>query len=388
MLWLALWSCAPSSDVPTVRAERGDLDVHLEFKGELEARDSVKIVNPIDGWSEIEFIIDDGTRVKAGDEVVRFTTEELQKNLVEARARLDVAHTRRDQARAKLQLSLGEARARVVQAELDAELAALSQTDSLTVPRVDREQSVVEALRAGITTGSASTRLEQVELDAKAEIQLLEIDALLAERKIASLEKILADSVLTAPSDGLALLQKRWGRETFRVGHEVYTGSTLIELPDIETLDVVAWVHEVDSPLVRVGQRATITMDAHPDTQVAATVTQVAPLVVPRGDHGVKHLRVELEPDATTEKMKPGLTLQVDVVVNEVRDAVLLPKEAVFTGLSGAFVYGADGEPLPVTVLAEDKTTLAVDGLESGTYVLTFDPAAWARGERPPEDPT
>jgi len=388
MLSILLLSCSTTEPIPSARAERGDLDVHLEFKGEFKAKNSVEITNPLAGWSEIEFIIDDGASVKQGDEVLRFTTEELSKELVEARAKLEVARTKVEQARARLQIALGNARATIVQAELDAELARFRQTDSLTVPRVERERSIIEAQLAEITTKSADTKLSKIELEARANIQLLELEAVLAEQKIERLEEKLARATVVAPSDGVVMVEKRWGTEPYRVGHDVYQGSTVIRLPEVSALDVTAWIHEVDSPGVHVGQEAMVTMDAHPDTHVPAVIREVAPVVVPRGEFKIMQLKVKLDLSTTTETMKPGMTVELDLVTERVEDVVLVPTEAVFKGAQGAVVYrnGWSAEPIAVAVLAEHDGMVAVEGIEEGDEVYTFDPVAWERGERPAED--
>jgi multidrug resistance efflux pump len=383
MLWLLLWSCTNSPAVPSASASRGDLDVHLLFKGEFRARASVDIVNELDGWATLAFVAEQGSRVEVGDELIRFETEEQVKELGERTSARDIARTKVEQARARLALALGKAEAERVEAELDAELAAFRQTDSLTVPRVERQRSVIQAELARITTESATNKLDKVAIEARATIQLLELDVLIAEKRMERLQERIDQSTIRAKSPGVVLLEKRWGRETYRVGHEVYTGNTIMKLPDTGTLDVEAWVHEVDSPWVKVGQTASVSMEAHPDAQTMAVVSEVAPLVVPRGDQGAKHLRVMLQPETTTEKMKPGMTVQLDLIVSSVKDAVLVPTEAIFVGPQGPFVR-VGAEAVPVEVVAEGEEQVAVEGIEVGTTVLTFDPEAWARGDRPP----
>jgi len=382
-LWLLL-CCASTSDLPTARAERGDLRVTVEVEGELEARRSVDIVNPLEGWSELDFVVEAGTRVEEGDVLLRFKTEEVDKELGEAKAQLDVARTRVEQAEARLAIQLGEARARIVQADLDRQLAEFRQTDSKTVPRVERAAARIEAERAVITTAEADTQLAKVEGDARAEIEVLLLQVVRAERVIAKHEDWLSQAELLAPASGVVLVLKRWGRETFRAGHDVYQGSTILQLPNLDELDVQAWVHEVDAPKVLVDQAATVTLDADDDTVIDAVVSSVAPVVVPRGEQKVKQLGVEITLDETTPAMKPGMTVSVELVVGEVDDGLLLPSEAVFVDTEGTFVRTPDGARRPVVVLAEGEERVAIDGLEEGDEVLTVDPARWVPDEDTP----
>jgi len=368
-MWLSLLlSCAGSPMRPTATSELGDLQVHLEVSGELEARKSVDIVNPLEGWSELDFVVEEGTRVEAGDVVLRFKTEETLKQLEEAKASRDVALTRVEQAEARLQLQLGEAEAKIVLAELDEQMAAFRQSDSETVPRVERAQARIAAEQARIVTSEADTHVAKIVQDARAEIEVLQLEVVRAERQVAKLQERIDDSEVEAPAPGVVLVGKRWGRETFRAGHDVYQGATILQLPNLEHLDVKAWVHETDAPKIAVGQQAEVTLDANPDTVIDGVISSVAPIVVPRGEQGIKQLGVELTLSETTEQMKPGMTVSVDLVVQELEGAVLLPAAAVAADRDGTFVRSGR-ERIPVTVLAESDEQVAVEGLSDGVTV-------------------
>lgn len=383
MLYLLLYACAPQEPLPTALAERGDLQVFLDVKGELEAAKTVSIINPLRGWPEIAFIADEGTRVKAGDLVVELDVEDRKKRLVELESQLAVSRTRIEQARARLSMKLGDARTRVLLAELDAELAELRQTDSLTVPRIEREQTRIEAQRAELTLGGAAGERRRVELDAAAEIELLELEATKADLSVRSLKRQIEAARLVAPEDGLVLIEERWDGK-YKVGTEVPNSSTIVSLPDVENLKVVGWVHEVDSPKVALGQRGQVHMDAHPDAKVTGTVESLATLAIKRGDHGERYLRTELSLSQTLEQMKPGMTVETRLLVDEVEDGVLVPSASVFVDAEGPFVWAGD-DRIRIDVLADDGDRAAVDGLDAGTSVATFSPEAWARGERPLE---
>jgi multidrug efflux pump subunit AcrA (membrane-fusion protein) len=197
--------------------------------------------------------------------------------------------------------------------------------------------------------------------------------------KVEKLEKNISLASLTSPADGLVLIEELWD-EKFKVGKEVPLAYTIINLPDISNLQVVGWVHEVDSPKVQLGQTARVTMDAHPDTKVDATVVKVASLAVTRGDHDERYLRVVLELAETLPKMKPGMTVETDLLVRSLTDAVLIPSEAVFPSPEGPVVYVDDGQAKSVTILATDGTRTAVEGVDPGTSVWTVSADSWTPG--------
>ncbi|MCB9693579.1 MAG: efflux RND transporter periplasmic adaptor subunit [Alphaproteobacteria bacterium] len=387
MLYLLTLGCAPPETPPTVTAARGDLQVRVEVKGELEAVTSTPLGSRIKGWHEIEFLVEDGTRVEEGDELLRIAVDELEKEKVELEGELEAARTRVEQASARLAIKLGAARAKVVEAELDAEIAALRRTGSLTVPRVERESARIAAEQAQMTIDSAATDRDRLLLESKAEVQLLELEATAKSARLEDLEHRIGLASVVAPADGLAILAKKWDGELFKVGEEAPLDYTVLRLTDIQRLQVVAWVHEVDAPRVTTEQPARILVDAHPDKPLTGSVEEVAPLAVAHGDHDEKHLKVVIALDGVEAGMKPGMTVTAELLVRSVDDGVLLPSGSVFSGSDGPVVYLPDGEPVHVRVVADDGEKVAVQGIEAGTDVLTIHPEAWARGERPEEGP-
>ena len=384
MLYLLALACAPSGGPPTVVARRGDLDVHVTFEGELEAVRSSQVFSRMEGWNELTQLAEEGSRVAEGDELFRLKVEHLEKEKVEIQADLEGAQTRVEQARARLAIKLGQARAKLLEAPLDAELAALRTTDSLTVPRVERERARIESDKARMTIESAGNEQQRLEMEAAAEIQILQLEAELQRARLREVEDQLGHGVVHAPHAGFVIVNERWDGK-LKVGTEVPLDFAVITLPDLAELKVVGWVHEVDAPAVRVEQPATMHLDAQRDALLTGSITEVAQLAVPRGDHGEKHLRVELDLERTLPSMKPGMTVDVDLVVRTVREGVLLPSEAVFPGTSGPIVHLPDGSAIQVEVLADDGEQVAVKGVSPGDEVFVFDPRAWARGERPVE---
>ncbi len=377
MILSILLACMSGTEVESFQAVRGDLELRLKFKGELEAKDSSElVVPPLDGRPEIEWIVEDGTRVEAGDKVVQFDTEEMEKQLQTAKSNLDIANTKIEQHAARLALSMGGARQAVVVAELDQELAEMRQTDSETVPLVDREAGRVAYTKALMATESAGTKLERVQLDAQTELQLLELEAGKRERQMERVQEQIEKSTMVAPTAGLVVIGSNWEGK-YEIGSHVWGGEVVVRLPDLSDMQVVAWVHEVDSPKVEVGQKATLTMDAHPGAPAEATIKKVADLAVERGENRIKHVRVVLEVAETTPKMKPGMTVAVDLEVERHPDVVQVPVAAIVDRGAQTVVWtqGLFGwSEVPVAILGRSGDRVAVEGIDAGTTVALGDP--------------
>jgi len=150
-------------------------------------------------------------------------------------------------------------------------------------------------------------------------------------------------------------------------------GTAFITLVDLATPEVLANFSETDAAKVRVGQPATIVVDALPEQELAAHVVSIdtTQTVV----SNVVTYGVTMQLDRTTPGLKPGMTVSAAVIVAK-RDGVLhVPNAAVRTtgGSSTVTVVAADGKQttIPVTAgLQGDDATEIVSGLKAGQEVV------------------
>jgi multidrug efflux pump subunit AcrA (membrane-fusion protein) len=128
---------------------------------------------------------------------------------------------------------------------------------------------------------------------------------------------------------------------------------------------------------VAVGQRVTLRLDAHPDDELHGTITS-AGLTVQRKrgtQDPLKVLRVEIRLDKTDPaKMRPGMRFQGLIELGRVRNAVLIPREAVFLSSRGPYIQRRTAlrvEQVPLTLGREnDQSVEVLKGLAEGDRVL------------------
>lgn len=378
---LALLACS-TPDLPTARVVRRDVEARLTLRGELRSSDATRIRNRLPGWRSVAFIAEQGTRVEEGDLLLRMDTTEAEEENRELKEQLALHGTRIEQAHQKLVDELGKANASIVEARLDRELADLRSTDTVAVPAIQREQGRVDRLRSDLVIASADSDLQRIRSEAEAEIRLLEMEAVVMRDDIAENDLWIERAATHAKGPGVVLALQPWG-EPITVGYRLRQGIAVLELPNVDALEVVAWVNEVDGVRLANGQRATVTLDAHVATIVEGVVQDAAYNVVAHGEHDTPQRRITLALDEVKEKMKPGMSVTLDVQIASWPDALVLPDEAVFHGSNERFVYTSFDERAPVRLLGRADGLAVIDGIPEGTEVLAFDPRAWARGERP-----
>jgi RND family efflux transporter MFP subunit len=394
-LLLLLAACGGGGDalLPTARVERGELRIELSATGELKAIESVSLSAPdMGGQAKVTQIAEEGTRVQEGDLLVSFDTSELDRSLLEAQSGLEISRTKIAQNEAQLQVRLADLENEVVRAELALERAKMRVTDSETVPLVERHSAKLDVQESTLGLERARASLESARLEGEAELQLLRIDVRQAEREVAEVERRIASATIRAPGAGLVILPEIWkggSRGQVTVGDTVWGGSTLMELPDLGAMRVEAWVHEVDVGEVAPGQPVEVVIDAWPDPPHPGTVKRVADLAVKRDrDSDVKYVKLEVELARTDPKMKPGMTVRAEVLVDRVEDALQVPREAVVREGERSFVrrrgLGGWTEVDVVTGAQNDTHVVVLEGLAEGDEVALVDPARFEAGEAAP----
>jgi HlyD family secretion protein len=390
-----------AGEAPAIEAAevtRGDYIDRIEIRGEIHPVRSTLVTAPRGAGSLVIIeLVRDGTEVKAGDVVARFDAVTLRRRIQDLESQLRTALAQADQARAQANVRLREAEAAVIRASYDVERATLALGDVALV-------SEVEAARARLDLADAEQRLREAEaLEAAAEASIA-ADQLTREQRIAKIEADIADSrrsatslEIRAPVDGTVQIMQNsrsamFGgpRREYRTGDETYAGATILELPDLSQVFLIAKVDEVDRGQVSVGQQADVRIDAVADRSYRATITDISLLAFAdflRSYPPAKEfdLRFAIEdPDA---RLRPGMTAVARIAVGRLPDVLLVPAAAVTVHEGRDVVYRVGRralEPVPVEVLRRGRDQAAVAGaIEPGDRVsLTPPEAAAEEGSR------
>jgi multidrug efflux pump subunit AcrA (membrane-fusion protein) len=370
--------------VPTLVVKKGPLGRFVRAEGVLKAVEATPVRVPGNDVSlKVGWMIEDGTAVKAGDVVVRLDPTQTVKSLADGRAERATAdrHGEKDQA---------ESGALVANLGRDAEQARRERTTAETFQSRDPELfSRHEIIEADIDVGLAtqkehhavSSRRERQGL-ATTSGQLVALEGRKAQLKIDRAERELAALELKAPHDGIVVLKKNGRGDLPQVGQVVWSGQTLAEIPDLTKLEAEIWVLEADAGGLAPGRTATVSLEAHGGTPLAATVKSVDSLARPRlRNVPIQYFGAVLSLSATEpSRMKPGERVAATLDLGGEKDALVVPRNAIFERGGKTVVYRrARGEFTPVSVTlgtaALGRVAIAT-GLSEGDVVALVDPEA------------
>lgn len=364
-----------------VRATRGDLITGFEVIGTLASTSSEALGPPQveDMWNfKISRMAREGSEVKKGQPVLSFDTTELQRQLQEKTAEADEARKQIEKETNDLALQSKDERLRFAEAEATLKKTALKLEAPPDLTGItERKTAEIEHAIAKRESTAVRARLGALDRAAKARITLLESKRREAEAFVARTQLAIEQMNVQAPRDGTIVYTTSRNGEKRKEGDNIWKAERVIEIPDLTRMKAEGDVDEVDAGRVAVGQRVSLRLDAHPDEEFQGTITSAGRTVqLKRGTQDpLKVLRVEIKLDRTDPvKMRPGMRFQGTIELGRVKNAVLIPRDAIFLGPNGPFVHrrGAlDVDQVPVKLGRENDRSIEVTkGLEAGDRVL------------------
>jgi len=269
-------------------------------------------------------------------------TVSVQQSAVDiAKGQLDSAKAQKNAAEQQLSIvkTKGKADIEAAQAKVEQAKASLEYANANTAQKPAYQQSIA-ALRASVDAAKASLRSAQARL---------------------------SDTVLVSPLDGF--VTKRY----IDPGAVATAGQPIIAVQFIKQVWVTISVPEEESTMMHIGQAATISFDALPDQKFTGSVIQVNP----SADIASRQFMVRVILSNDKNLFKPGMFARVSLETERVKNAVVVPREAIQHDQSGTYVIVVDKDnkashkPV-VTGTSDDNFTSIEQGVKPGEKVVTL----------------
>ncbi len=180
----------------------------------------------------------------------------------------------------------------------------------------------------------------------------------------------LANTVITSPFEGTVL------RMAVNRGEPVNKDKFLFSIGKTDNLEVIAFVNEYDAIKVQEEQPVEIYSEALKGKTYWGHVAQIAPLAeveqTSAGPESKVKLKIALE--EMTEELKPGYTVNVNILLDKKSDALVVPKEAIVQqdGENYVFVYedGIAKRRVVEIGLSSESLQEITSGLQEGQMVI------------------
>jgi RND family efflux transporter MFP subunit len=308
--------------IQTVAAQSRLLDRTLSVTGSLEPDETVSVSSEVPG-RVTAINVDFGQNIRKGQVVAELDKQDLslaheraKASYAQALARLGLDPTQED-ARPDTTPAIRQAQAQMEDAKSKFDNASrLIKTGDISEERFTEIQKQYQVRQAAY---------EQARDEART--LMASVQALRAELRMA--QKRLDDATVRAPFDGSV------SQKLVSPGQYLKENTPIVTLVKTNPLRLRVEVPETAAGIVKVGTTLHFTTDAAPGIQFQAIVRQLNPSL----DAKSRTLTAEARMPGADARLRPGMFVQVQLILSKGQDAVLVPKDAIYSvaGLTKMF---------------------------------------------------
>ena len=298
--------------VEVIEVGRSSVKSELELPGNIQAVTEAPILARADGYIRRR-MVDIGDRVQASQPVAEIEAPEMDQQLTQAKANLQLARDALDQALANNEQGKSNLELARVTAERWGRLVAQG---AVSKQENDRYQADYRAQLASVQALEKAINVQRSNVAA-------------AEANVARLDQMQSYRVVKAPFDGVITVRN------VDTGALVNAGNTLLfRIAQTGTLRIYVNVPQTNASSVRTGQSAQLSVSNLPGRQFTGTVARTASAL----DPATRTLLVEIHVPNPDGALLPGMYAQVDLSSARPVPPLLIPGDALIVRDEGAEV--------------------------------------------------
>ena len=312
--------------ITTAKVEKGGIIELVSATGRIQPEREVKISPEVPG-EIIELPIKEGMKVATGDLLININPDLYQSSVSRSRAGLNSAKANMANSKARL----AQAKARLKNSETDFNRQKqLNEDGVVSNADFDRVKSEYEVAKAEVIAAEES--LHAAEYNIKS-----------AEATVKEATDNLKRTTIYSPMDGtVSKLNVELGERV--VGTAQMAGTELMRVADLTKMEVHVEVNESDIVRVKIGDKATVEVDAYLNRKFTGTVKEIANSSASSGMQSTNEItvfNVKISIDGESYKdlvdmenphlspFRPGMSANVEILTNELENILLIPIQAV-----------------------------------------------------------
>jgi RND family efflux transporter MFP subunit len=334
-------SGARVAPVEVAPVEHGPIELRRIFSGTLESPAEFVVAPKISGRVE-RMLVDLADPVQRGQVVAELDNDEHEQAVAEAEAELVVAEAKVGEAESGLEIARRELN-RVKKLQRRG-VANESEYDTAEAERLARQ--------AGLAVARAQVRRAEASL-ARAKIRL-------------GYTRVTAS---WAGGDDERVVAARF----VDAGQTVAANTPMLSIVELNPINGVVYVTEKDYPRLAPDQPVQLTTDAYPGETFAGRIKRVAPVF----RQVSRQARVELTAANPALRLKPGMFVRAEVVLDKAENATIVPVAALVKrgGETGVFVVTEDAQmvawrTVQVGIRHEERVQVTGDGVTGRVVTL------------------
>lgn len=361
----------------TTKVKRGPFQIVVTTTGELEAKNSEKIMGPeglnqVGIWrTTIEDIIADGSLVDSGQYVARLDQTEISNKIKDKETELEKLETQVTKTRIDTSIEMRAARDELINLKYALEERRIVLEQSKYEPPATIRQAEI-ALEKAERAYEQAVKNYKLKLDKnRANMQDVQASYEQARRQLEILLKVREGFIIRAPKSGMLIYRRNWDGKKMGVGAQISTWDNIVAtLPDLSKMISKTYVNEIDISKVKQGQKAIVTIDAFPDKKLNGIVREVANIGEQIQGSNAKVFEVVIDIIEFDSILRPAMTTKNQIITKEYPEVLYVPSEAVHTEGKTTFVYSQGNKIEVKTGESNENHIIIEEGLEEGDEVL------------------
>ncbi len=304
----------PGIAVTAEKIQKRDLQAIVPVSGTIQPKRSVNVSAETSG-KVVELAVDEGDRVAKGQFLLQIDPRNLQSTLDNRQASLDAAQSQLEQTKQQVE---------------NAKLALKLAQDTFTRQEQQYQANLISRdvyERAQNDVRVAETNLLQAQQSVRTQETRIKQENANLESARYDLNKVRIES----PIDGIVTRRNIEAGETAMIGTMNNAGTVLLTIADMSVIEAQVDVDETDIPYVKIGQPASVTIDALPDQTFAGKVTEVGNSPIQAtGSTTTRatNFRVVVTIDGEVPNVRPGFSCSATITTATRTQAVSVPIQA------------------------------------------------------------
>ncbi len=379
---VALFGCSKSGDYGKFKVRSGDFRVSIIESGSLEAINSKMITMPFLGWRygwrfKILSLEEHGTKVSKGEKVVGIDPSQVIRVLEEEQNRLENEQANLNKLNVSHKSQLSQIISERDSEKANLELIKLQVEKFKFEPESKQDIKSKELEIAEIKMDRINNKLKLKKQVFANELKIQNIRIEQIKKSIVEAKKALTKLDLGSPYEGILQLERNSRtRKTVEIGDEVHQGQQIASIPDMSKIKVLSSINETDISKVKIGQDVIVHLDAYPEFEFHGKIQYLGKFSHKKDNNNpIKVFDTEIVIDETNEALKPGMTVNCEIVVEDLKNMLFIENECVMREGNNYFVVDqARGgkTKIPVEVVASNNLFTAIKGdIMKGQKLMT-----------------
>ncbi|MCF8233536.1 MAG: efflux RND transporter periplasmic adaptor subunit [Bacteroidales bacterium] len=381
IIWLSIDSSPAGNETIVVQVEQGDLVIDVTTTGELEAKESEKIMGPVNLRNvriyrvTIEDIIPDGTIVDSGDYVASLDKTELANNIQDEKLELEKLETQLLQTRLDTTMQLRTARDELINLKYNLEERQIVVDQSIYEPPATQRQARIDLDKAERNYKQALENYQIKLQQAEANMQEVLTSIKKVEKRINEMEAVLDEFIVRAPKPGMVVYQRNWDGKKIGAGDQISAWDPVVaELPNLEKMISKTYVNEIDISKVQAGQAVEIGVDAFPDREYTGEVMEVANIGQQMRNSNAKVFEVLIDVNEYDSILRPAMTTKNRIITTVLDSVLYIPIECVQNNDSLSYVYTSRHKQQVITGKSNENRIVVLEGLDKKDEIYLIAP--------------